>query len=376
MKKILIISFSDLRNDPRVNRQIRFLKNCYEITALGLNDPQLPGVRFIPIEKQFHSKPAKLIRAAAYKLGRFEQIYWSLYQYDRPLAALAENHFDLIIANDLGALPLGLRIAHGAKVMLDAHEYTPSQFEDRWKWNFFFREFSIYLCRTYLPRCDRVITVSAGIAAAYQNNFGVPVQVITNSSDFFDLSPALPDPTRIRLIHHGNANPSRGLETMVQMMDQAGPDLTLDLLLVKTFPRYHRKLMKKAAHNPRIAFPEPLPMADIVPFINHYDVGLCFFKPVTFNLLHVLPNKFFEFIQARLAILSGPSPEMADIIRHYDCGVVAADFSLAALTSALSSMNRQKIEYFKHQSHRAAQELSADSNQRRLLALVRELIGG
>lgn len=376
MKKILVISFSDLKNDARVNRQIRFLMADFEMTALGLDDPQLPGVHFVPIEKQAHSGPVRLLRAAAYKLGYFERLYWSLYRYERPLAALAGRRFDLVIANDLVALPLALRIARGAKVMLDAHEYAPSQFEDDRLWNFLFREFAIYLARTYLPRCDRVITVSAGIAAAYQDNFGVAAEVFSNRCEFFDLSPSPPDPERIRLIHHGNASPSRGLESMIQMMAQAGPDRSLDLMLMNTFPRYKLKLTRMAAGDPRIAFPAPQPMAGIVPFINRYDIGLCFFKPVTFNLRHVLPNKFFESIQARLAILSGPSPEMAAIIRRYDCGVVTDDFSQAALAGALAGMDRQKVEHCKRQSHLAARELSSAANRQRLLAIARELTGG
>ena len=126
----------------------------------------------------------------------------------------------------------------------------------------------------------------------------------------------------------------------------------------------------------RIAFPAPQPMAGIVPFINRYDIGLCFFKPVTFNLRHVLPNKFFEYVQARLAILSGPSPEMAAIIRRYDCGVVTDDFSQAALAGALAGMDRQKVEHYKRQSHLAARELSSAANRQRLLAIARELTGG
>ena len=116
-------------------------------------------------------------------------------------------------------------------------------------------------------------------------------------------------------------------------------------------------------------------MAHIVPFLNRYDVGLCIYKPTSFNLLHSLPNKFFEFIQARLAVFSGPSPEMARLIRHHDLGVVAEDFSLAALQRALNGLNRKGIDHFKSQSHQAARELSSAANRKKLLALARELIG-
>ena len=41
MKKLLVISFTDLKKDPRVRRQIAFLKDFYEISAIGLSDPEI-----------------------------------------------------------------------------------------------------------------------------------------------------------------------------------------------------------------------------------------------------------------------------------------------------------------------------------------------
>jgi len=376
MKEVLIISFSDLKNDPRVFRQIGFFRDRYRLTTIGLNDAQLPSVEFIPIQQQNHAAAARITRALGNKLGQFERYYWGLYHFEQPLARLGERRFDLIIANDLHALPLAVRVARGAKIMLDAHEYFPRQFEDRWRWNFFSRAFINYLCRTYLPHCDRMITVSAGIADEYRKDFNVRAQVITNSCEYHDLQPAAASaPGPIRLIHHGNAIPSRRLEVMIELMKRSAADLTLDLMLMPVVPGYYRKLRKAAADNRRIQFIPPVPMAQIVPFLNRYDVGLCIYKPTSFNLLHSLPNKFFEFIQARLAVFSGPSPEMARIIRQHDLGVVAEDFSLAALQRALAGLNRKGIDHFKNQAHQAARELSSAANRQKLLALARELIG-
>jgi hypothetical protein len=47
MKTILIISFTDLGRDPRVNRQIRFLKDDYNIIAAGTVEPAIDIVRYI-----------------------------------------------------------------------------------------------------------------------------------------------------------------------------------------------------------------------------------------------------------------------------------------------------------------------------------------
>jgi hypothetical protein len=62
---------------------------------------------------------------------------------------------------------------------------------------------------------------------------------------------------------------------------------------------------------------------EIVPLSNAYDIGLYLLPPSSFNNLHALPSKFFEFLQALLAIAIGPFQEMARIVREFRYKVVA-----------------------------------------------------
>jgi hypothetical protein len=116
-------------------------------------------------------------------------------------------------------------------------------------------------------------------------------------------------------------------------------------------------------------------MHEIVPFTNQYDIGLFLVPPTNFNLEHTLPNKFFEFIQARLAVAIGPSIEMKKIVEEYDCGVVSSDFTPKTLAKQLNALTTEKITYYKNQSHKAASVLNADTNRRRIKEIVSELIG-
>ena len=42
--KVCVISFSDLRKDPRVRRQIFALKDRYDVTTLGLKKSEVEGL--------------------------------------------------------------------------------------------------------------------------------------------------------------------------------------------------------------------------------------------------------------------------------------------------------------------------------------------
>ena len=46
MQKILIIAFTDLKNDSRVYRQIDFLKEKFKITTVGLKNSEIENVDF------------------------------------------------------------------------------------------------------------------------------------------------------------------------------------------------------------------------------------------------------------------------------------------------------------------------------------------
>ena len=88
-----------------------------------------------------------------------------------------------------------------------------------------------------------------------------------------------------------------------------------------------------------------------------------------------LPNKLFEFIQARLAVAIWPSPEMARITEAYDLGVVSDQFSVEAAAGKLNALTTEDIVRFKQNAHQAAGMFCAEKNQDKLIGIVAKLIG-
>jgi hypothetical protein len=123
-----------------------------------------------------------------------------------------------------------------------------------------------------------------------------------------------------------------------------------------------------------VAIREPVPYQRLIPETAGYDIGVYILEPLSFNLRHALPNKFFEFIQARLAVAIGPSPEMQALVERHGCGVVAADFDPRSLAAALNALSGEQIEQLKARSHQAASLLNAEANRGRLLAELDRLL--
>jgi hypothetical protein len=219
-------------------------------------------------------------------------------------------------------------------------------------------------------------TVCPGIAEAYEKDTGVTPLVLTSAPDYEDLEPNLlsVNGRPIRLIHHGVAGPSRKIDNMIRMMDDLDECFELNLMFVESNPRYLRYLKRLAEKRPRIHFLPAQPMNQLPRYLNQFDIGVYLLEPTNFNSLHSLPNKFFEFVQARLAVAIGPSPEMARIAREHDLGVVSQDFSPKTLAQCLRNLDLKQINDYKRRSHKAARILSAEKNKELLLDLVERLL--
>jgi hypothetical protein len=376
MKSVLIISFSDIVRDPRVSRQLSVLGKQYEITVAGIGTGSIDGATQIVLGAPPRKFPSKLLNAAILKLGMFETAYWRRATIRSVLEKFTGNRFDLILANDIDALPVALRLAGDAPVLLDAHEYSPREFEESVAWRLIMQPYRDYLCRTYLPRAAGMLTVCQGIADEYGKNYGVRPKVVMNAPMEQDLRPSKREGGGIRLIHHGAALRGRRIESMIELVGYLDQRFTLDFMLVPSDIRYFASLKRMCANEPRIHFREPVALPDICQEVNEYDMGVYILEPTNFNNAHALPNKFFEFVQARLGVAIGPSPEMAALVKQYNLGVVAESFEPRDLASRLNALSAAEIYRFKENAHQAATDLSFEHSGEVLLEEVRRLLGG
>jgi hypothetical protein len=370
----LVLSFSPLDRDLRVRRQLRLLQSSHVVTAAGFTDPELPGIEFV----QIRSGPKRLGRRlrAGWRLltGQHARYYWSVAVVEDAAAALRGRWFDLIVANDAAVWPLADAIRGRAALLCDAHEYSPEQYADRLSWRLLRRRHQIWHCRTVLPTADAVVTVCESIADEYARVFGIPrPEVVLNAPERHSNAPQPTPPDRIRMVHHGCASPTRRAEIMIDLMHHLDERFTLDLMLLESVPGYVGYLKRRAAGHPRIRFRPPVRANDIISATVDYDVGLALLPPTNFNTRCALPNKFFEFVQARLALAIGPSPEMARLVRKHGLGVVADDFTPQALARRLNALDAAAIDGYKAASHRAADELCWETAGRVLQDRVRRL---
>jgi hypothetical protein len=375
MKRVLILVFSNLKNDSRVTRQVEFLKEKFLLTVVCFESHPIPGVDIIEIERLRLTFSRKALLSFFLISGFYEVANRLLHNYTYLIPRLRDKNFDLIIANDIETMPMAMQISKsGAKVFLDAHEFSPKQFEDRLYWRIFFKRFYTFLCKMYIPLANGMSTINNGLAKEYQKEFGVKPVIITNAADYHNLTPQLRLNYPIRLVHHGIFTVSRQPEIMVDMMNLLDERFTLDLIYLipeSASPQskeYFEKFSREAQRNKRIRVLPPLKRSEIVQSLNaNYDIGIILVPPVNFNYQHGLPNKLYECIQGRLAMAVGPLNEIAQVVTDHCIGIVSKEFTAKSMADELLKINMEDLNAFKSNTNRAASLLSTDHNKKVLI---------
>jgi len=361
MRKALVITFSKIQHDARVKRQISFLENDFEVHLACFDSYK--DFRSVKISPPRLSLMNKLVSGAFLILRLYDKAYDKLYGQNLNLA----KDFDLVIANDIEALPLAFQLKGNAKILFDAHEYAPRHFENKLSWRIFFQGFNKFLCKKYIPKVDAMITVGEVIAKEYEKRYGVTPTVITNAPPYSDIVPKAVAPDKIRMVHQGIANPSRKLELMFDMMDQLDERFELYLMLMNPIHKSHMDYLKRlknmSTKNGRIHFIPAVPTDRVISTINQFDLGIILIPPINFNYRNTLPNKFFECIQARTAVAIGPIPEIKKITEFYKIGLVSDDFRASSLAKKIQSLTAEEIQQFKTNTNLAAFELNAEKNK-------------
>ena len=355
--KLLIISFSPIVGDARVLKQVQLFSERFAVTTCGYGEaPDGVAEHFrIPDDRLSYDLYGRYITLRQYRAvySRLGAVRWCREN-------LRPGAWDVVLANDVETVPLALELRAPAGVHADLHEYTPRMKEHNLAWKQKISPYFDWLCRKYVSKADSWTTVSGGLAREYKRVFGFEPELVTNAAPFQDREPtAVGDP--IRLVHSGACLRDRNLLDMLEGVAQTQRDVTLDLFLTKNDPGYHAEIVARAGEIPGVTVHEPVPYAKLADALASYDVGVFILKPINFNYEWALPNKLFDFVQARLGVVVGPSAEMAGVVREHGLGMVTDDFSPEALARALNRLDPESIAKWKRASHTAAQALSAES---------------
>lgn len=371
--KILSISLSTITSDARVLRQLRLLSQLGDVTTVGYGERPPHAVEHLAVPYELRSLPQTPRGVAQLAARRFRAAELTAPGFRYAQSLLDRRDFDLVVANEARSLPLAHHVAKGSPVWADMHEWAPDERSHVLSWRLLVAPFMAWICENYLPQSKIVTTVNQSIADLYTTSFGVEAHVVQNAREYVDLEPSELEEGVVRLVHSGAAIPDRGIEDLITATLELGTGYTLDLYLVRgrDQDRYWNKLKRLSNESPRIRFRDAVAPDDLPAVLNAHDIGVFTLRPQTPNHRFMLPNKFFDFVQARLALLFGPAPETDRLIREHQLGVVADGWSADDIVNAVKSIDQDMLRRFKANTHKAARLLSASQQEQRLTELLR-----
>jgi glycosyltransferase involved in cell wall biosynthesis len=86
-----------------------------------------------------------------------------------------------------------------------------------------------------------------------------------------------------------------------------------------------------------------------------------------------LPNKFFDYVMAGLAVCIGPSPSMVEMVNKYGFGCVAPSFDPKDFAKLLNGLTLEQLSRMRASSRKAAKELNAEKEMAKLFELYKKL---
>ena len=376
-KRILCISFSPIHADSRVLRQIEVLQQHGEVTTVGYGPAPEGVARHIQVPDDASSLPETPLGVARLALHLHNAVELTAPGEKAVLAETVESGpYDLVVANDARALPLAFAAADSAPVLADMHEWAAEERATVLVWRLLVGPYMEHLCKKYLPRVTALTSVSGGLAGLYGERYGVDYEIVRNAPDLRDLKPTKVDANRIRLVHSGTADAERNIVELIEATKRLGDRFSLDLYLLEV-PGGHLKTIKKlAASSPRVTVHDPVPPDTLPTVLNDYDLGVFLYPLKTLSHLYHLPNKFFDFVQARLGLVFSPAPEIDAHIGQYKLGIITADTTADALVDALKNITAADVTKFKKASDTSARALSAEPDRAIQDALVGRLLAG
>jgi len=374
--RVLSISFSDLRHDARVLRQLAILREFADVTTIGYGSPPDGVGEHLEIPEALPSLPQTGLGVLLLATRQYRTVRLRAPAIVAARRLLADRRFDAVVANEARALPLAHAVATGAPVWGDMHEWAPGERTHVLAWRLLVAPYMRWVCSTYLPKTTIVSAVNASIAELYDQEFGLSTYVVRNARAYLDLKPSAMEPGRIRLAHSGTAVPGRNIETLILATLSLDDRFTLDLYLMRArdHGRYWQKLYDLAAGSPRIVFHDAVPPDELPVHLNESDIGVFVLPPRTTNHRLMLPNKFFDFVQARLVLVFSPAVETDLLIREHDLGRITAGFSINDLVKTLSTLTPDLVTRYKANTNAAAMALSSQQDEDVQRSIIRDLL--
>lgn len=364
---VLIIVSSDPRYDTRSTKFLKALTEAGHhamvvgVSSDGKNDG-MPGIVRVPV----NAKSGKLF---------FKEFYQGVVPH--ALKASAK----VVIAGDLFSLPPAIlnklrynRKVSPVKLIYDSKElYNELPSLKRKKSSFIFWNL---VEKSSIRYVDSAFTVNDSIAEILGRRWMLPFTVVRNVPERSDSRPVHRTFDKITLAFSGGLQPGRGLHNLIRLLTLLPAKYELKIIGDGLLRGELEDLAASLKVSDRIHFTGRVESGKVVDELSKADIGIYLMENSGLCHYLALPNKFFQFISARLPVIVPAFPEMEKIVNGYGIGAAVDPTDLKRTAELVLEFTGDMGIYAKMRDNceRAALELNWQVEKTKFLGAVEHLI--
>ena len=382
--RILYLVLNRFTNSARI---MRATQTCSEMggtaTVFALHD------RGLAVKEVIGGIEIQRFRMVTWRLPKYPyaQLLKCIEYFSRLVLAAVGIRPEIIYANDPLTLTVGFIVARLTKTRLiyDSHElYSGVDIKGFFpKWAF---RLSLLPERILAKKVDVVITVSDGISSQMAKSMGINRPYVVRNIPrrkqgvvHRKKSGLLRNTLGIKqerpvILYQGGMNAERGILTLVEALALLEHESAV-LVFLGNGPLVSeiKAMVNTYGLGKRVYFHPAVSPDILLDWTRGADVGVHPIKGTCQNHRLCLPNKLFEYIQARLPVVVTDLPEMKKVVEKYGVGEVFRDGDVEDLAAKIDYVLMSKHKYRSAVSA-AAKELNWDVEKHRLIDVYKTVL--
>ncbi|MBI4649503.1 MAG: glycosyltransferase [Bacteroidia bacterium] len=328
-QRIIFSVINDLVTDQRLHRICSSLSKAgYNVTLIGRKLKNGPPL----YERTYRTRRIRFL---------FNRSFLFYAEYNiRLFFILLFGKADIFVANDLDTLPANFfaSIIRRKKLVYDSHEYFTEMPELEGRR--YTKKVWLTIEKAILPKIKYSYTVCDSLARIYIEKYNINMKVVRN------LPMAIPAEEAVNnskgknqpvIIYQGALNKGRGLEPLIKAM-QYIDNAELHIIGDGDIAIKLKELASQLSLTEKVIFKGRLPFEALPELTRKAWIGISIEETVGLNYYYSLPNKLFDYIQAKVPVLTSGHPEMRSIVEGENIGMIIENHEPQHIASKLKIM--------------------------------------
>lgn len=361
----------------------------YKVLVISSDDSKTfsdkyPGYTLIDDHQSTH---------VTYEMNKMVRVVKILWGYLVIIHYLRKVHADVMSCHDIDSLFLAwLAFLFKSKkpaFIYDSHEFEIGRNISRNKLQ---RWWVLHLERFLIKRCLFSIMVNDAIADEVQRIHRLQTRpVVVRSTPFCwnideqkclekrkELLAKMKSPQQTLLMYHGGVSRGRGIETLLEVVKRS--ENTCLLILGNGEKKLMERLGQQSVSlgiSDRVLFHPAVLMEYLWQYVGAADIGMVTIPAVSKSYYYMLPNKFFENIQAETPVICSDFPAISPIVKKYNIGLTCNPTDAETILACISKLQNDKELYltFKDNMKKAKEDLCWEKEKQVLFNAFKYFIG-